>query len=78
MSTAYIVAQLRPDGTYRLGIFSEPSPTGRMDSPPAVLLQSNGADYGEAVRNVISLARNACGKLNPKINEMLDKYEDDE
>jgi hypothetical protein len=76
MSTAYIVAQLRPDGTYVLDIFSEPTPTTRVDSPPAVFLQAEGKDYGEAVRSVISMARSFCGHRNAMINEMIKRHEE--
>ena len=76
MSTAYIVAQLRPDGTYLLDIFSEPTPTERADSPPAVFLQAEGNDYREAVRNVISMARSFSGNRNAMINEMIDRHEE--
>ena len=65
---AYLVAGLRPDGTYCVGIFSEPTPTiGMIGSNPssvqaiAVIDQEEGRDYGEAAR----LLRQRAGNYYP-------------
>lgn len=48
---AYLVAFLRPDA-YRLGIFSEPSPTARGDVYTVEVLSAQGVDFSDAVRNL--------------------------
>jgi len=45
---AWLVAYLRPDGRYELGVFSEPSPTVMGGTWTAQIASGRGRDFAEA------------------------------
>lgn len=55
--SAYLVAGLRPDGTYVASVFSEPHPTIIGLQATAVVWETKAADYGQAKRELLRFAK---------------------